>query len=239
MNKQQILNEIKRTAKANGGVPVGWRRFFTETGIKESNWKGVFWARWSDAIREAGFRPNEKITAFDDATLIEKFISLMRELGHYPVSAELQLKARNDESFPSDTPYRRFGSKKEFASKIVDYCNGRTGYDDVISLCEAISETQSVPSDDDKCPGDEIGFVYLIKSGRHYKIGRSVSVGQRERQLAIQLPQKADTIHSIRTDDPVGIEAYWHKRFESKRKNGEWFELDRADVSAFKRRKFM
>ena len=84
-----------------------------------------------------------------------------------------------------------------------------------------------------------IGFVYLLKVTKYFKIGRSSSFERRSREFAIQLPEKAETVHVIRTDDPVGIELYWHRRFESKRKNGEWFELSAPDVKAFKRRKFM
>jgi hypothetical protein len=43
----------------------------------------------------------------------------------------------------------------------------------------------------------------------------------------------------IRTDDPSGIELYWHLRFGANRKNGESFDLDRSEVAAFERWNFM
>jgi len=58
MTREQIIAEIRRTATDNGGVPLGRGRFYSETGIKESDWSGKYWARWSEAVAEAGFRPN-------------------------------------------------------------------------------------------------------------------------------------------------------------------------------------
>ena len=53
------------------------------------------------------------------------------------------------------------------------------------------------------------------------------------------IPEKLELIHKIKTDDPSGIERYWHHRFKEKRKGGEWFDLSASDVKAFKRRKTM
>jgi hypothetical protein len=91
----------------------------------------------------------------------------------------------------------------------VEYCENRNGYNDLVALCRPIAEkardeTAHVEAE----PEDVVGFVYLMKSGRHYKIGRSNSTGRREYELALQMPEKLSTVHVIRTDGPAGIEDY-------------------------------
>ncbi len=78
-----------------------------------------------------------------------------------------------------------------------------------------------------------------MKSAKYYKIGKANLAARRHRELAIQMPERLIFVHEIKTDDPFGIEAYWHNRFAEKRRNGEWFELSKDDVAVFKRRKFM
>jgi hypothetical protein len=59
VTKLYILQEIKRTTTANGGTPLRRLQFESETGIKRYDWFGVYWARWSDAIREAACLKNQ------------------------------------------------------------------------------------------------------------------------------------------------------------------------------------
>jgi hypothetical protein len=241
MDRAFILSEIKRTAALNGGKPYGYKRFESETGIKYSDWYGIFWARWSDALAETGFVANALNAPYDATFLVRKYSDLARDLSRLPSSGDLRLRARSEPGFPSHNTFARLGSKAEFIKQVADYCRGRDGYADVLPLCERYAPHANSMIDASSSPDNEsaFGVVYLMKSGRSYKIGRSNSAGRREYELAIQLPKRAILIHAIKTDDPCGIEAYWHKRFGAKRQNGEWFALDVADVKAFKRRKFM
>jgi len=240
MDKAHILREIKRTAAVNGGVPLGQQRFSSETGIKPSDWRGIYWARWSEAQQEAGFAPNQLTEAYEKTELLDKFAELALELGRLPTSNDIRLKAHNDPQFPCDTTFERLGSKARLVAQLVEHCRAKKGFEGVVRWCEEYTPRRRDPYCQSE-PSEEsgIGCVYLAKSGRFYKIGKTNSVGRREYELGIQLPERITTVHIIRTDDPDGIEAYWHNRFSAKHKNGEWFELDAADIAAFKRRKFM
>ena len=84
------------------------------------------------------------------------------------------------------------------------------------------------------------GYVYLVKSGKLYKIGCSENHWRRKSELHKQTAEGITEIHTIAAiDDAPGIEKYWHERFKDKRQHGEWFDLSPEDISAFKKRKFM
>ena len=172
--------------------------------------------------------------------LVGKFVQLIRRYGLLPTRNELMLDKRADASFPSHTVFTRMlgTTQAELAAKALDYCGRHPGFEDVGQICARRAAAPTQIEATSRRAEPILGAVYLFKSGRYYKIGRTNAAGRRERELVILMPEKGSTVHSISTDDPAGIEAYWHRRFEAKRKGGEWFDLDAADVQAFKRRQY-
>lgn len=237
--KQEIIEEIKRTAKLNNGKALGQERFTKETGFKKNDWYPHCWLRWSDAIKEADLSPNQFTMALNKDIVIKKLIDFIKELGHFPIHGELRVKAKQDSSFPSHGVFDKFGGKKKLTAAVVTYCRAHGGLDEILKICGGHASEDGLTLIENIEPQNEIdnGFVYLMKSGRYFKIGHTVAIGRRHREIKTQMPEEVNMVHYIRTDDPSGIEAYWHKRFAGKRKNGEWFDLTRADVNAFKRRK--
>lgn len=241
MDKEHILSEIKRTTIENNGVPLGIGRFAKETGINQWDWRGKYWTKWSDAIAEAGYsNPNKLQTAYPDDLLLKKLTELTQELGHFPNSTERRLKGYQDKNFPTHNTFSRFGNKNDLIQAVLKFCDKHNINTEVIDICRAaIVNEEPRQIEKEKQEEIEYGFVYLMKSGNHFKIGKSNCAERREFELRILLPEKLELIHKIKTDDPFGIERYWHERFKDKRERGEWFNLSTSDVRAFKRRKTM
>ena len=82
-------------------------------------------------------------------------------------------------------------------------------------------------------PDKPQGFIYLIKSGHYYKIGKANDLKKRISHIKLQLPFETELVHSIEAFHPYDAEKHWHQRFADKRRNGEWFELTDADVAEF------
>lgn len=80
---------------------------------------------------------------------------------------------------------------------------------------------------------DRSGVVYLLCVGNWYKIGKTNDPLRRYRELDIQLPHKPERLHHITTNDIHHLERHWHRYLREKRGNGEWFQLDQADIDEF------
>jgi len=229
-----ILAEIRRIAAANGGKAPGAGLFRSETGIIESKWRGIYWARWSDALAEAGYSANEWTAKLDSSALLRRLAEIVSDLKRLPPYSELQIMRRADASVPSPkTLQGHFSGQPDLVSALRAYCSERSEFAGVAGLLPAAIAAP-------RAGAEQVseGWVYLLRSGQHHKIGRSDQLEARVKKISIALPEAATLLHAIRTDDPPGIEAYWHRRFDGRRANGEWFKLSAADVAAFVRRKF-
>ncbi len=147
--------------------------------------------------------------------------------------------SRSRQDFPGHSTFtNHFGNKAGLVAALVEWVHENEDFADLIALLPEQKEELPERTENTSSPSPTEGFVYLLKSGNYYKIGRSEELERRVKQISVALPEKVTLEHAIRTDDPPGIEAYWHRRFAERRAKGEWFRLTVADVRAFKRRKY-
>ncbi len=216
--KEKVIRLYKELVKQHSGEPIGERIFKRETDLSHHYWKGGYWRSWSAFQKDAGYVPNIKTSKIPDQILLNSFAELALEKDVIPTEPDLMLRRKDDPSFPNKLAFRRLGGREQLLEKVAEYCKGKEKYAPVLKILnEGISErvNHKIESLGVK------GFVYLLRSGKKYKIGRSNAVGRRLRELSIQLPQKPNMVHVIETDDPEGIESYWHNRFDEKREGGE------------------
>ena len=238
MTRDAILSEIRRVAQERGGR-VGLASFLKETGIPQKQILGKHWATWNEALTAAGIattsfgRPRTEETA-----VLEAIAQLIQRSKKWPTENEFSLQRRRDSSFPGLWIIRPLRQSGSLALQLQAYCAARPDLAEAAKI--AADQTKSGSGKASPLGRAPVqGYVYMMRSGRRYKIGKTTSLSRRHREVSLDLPDETKLVHSIETDDPSGIEAYWHRRFESKRvRKTEFFTLDASDVAAFKRRKY-
>jgi Meiotically up-regulated gene 113 len=243
VTREQIIAEIRKLVAANGGDIPGERTFEAATRIKPSSWKGWFWARWTDAVRDAGYDPNALTQKIPDEELLEKLAGYVSSLDHFPVRDEINVYARTVQGFPVwQTIRKRYGGMPETAAALLEFAR-TNGNDRLAGLCEErIEREKSKPlpaPSNGSSKGTALGFVYLNYSPslRLYKIGKADNPKKRGAGISLLLPDDLIPKHEIRTDCPFLLETYWHSRFKARRKQGEWFDLTSAEIESFKSRR--
>lgn len=166
--------------------------------------------------------------------IAEAVAELAVRLGKWPTEDELRRERAQNTSFPSPTiisPLRKSG---ELSRLVRELAAAHPEFSQASSLVPPSTAVDAY------VVGEKVkGYVYMLRSGRRYKIGKSNDPSRRFREVRLELPDETSQVHAIATDDPSGIEAYWHQRFAEKRvRNTEFFSLSAEDVRAFKRRKY-
>ena len=141
-------------------------------------------------MREAGFEPNQKQEPYSTDHLLERLIELIRELRRFPVYSEIRLKSNRDSTFPTDRTFARLGAKQDLVAHVVRYCESHPGCEDILQICSQTAASSVAPTEATDTEGEAFGFVYLLRSGRFYKIGKSNAADGGNVSLLFSFPKK-------------------------------------------------
>ena len=78
------------------------------------------------------------------------------------------------------------------------------------------------------------GYVYILKSGPYYKIGRTKNILSRFPQIHLHLPFETRLVCIFYSEDMFKTEKALHQWYSKCRVNGEWFILPESEVYELK-----
>jgi molybdopterin-biosynthesis enzyme MoeA-like protein len=121
--KAEIIAKIQRIANDVGKAP-GVAVFTQLSGVPQHCWYGKFWARWSDALAEAGYANNELQRRFSSDEVLTKVLEASLRMGKIPTNPEMKMIRSSDDTFPNPkTVAAHFGSRSELIEAIRTECN--------------------------------------------------------------------------------------------------------------------
>ena len=239
MTKDAIMQRIRELAAERGGH-VSFNAFVSETGIKDK-WlrRQEWWTGWNNLLSEIGLETRKfSVPRTPESRIAEAVAVVIEREGRWPTEDDLVRERNKDRSFPSLGVIRPLRKSGALASLIVALGETPRQFSKASMIAKKHQPTEMDAVD--AGPNERVkGYVYMLRSGRSYKIGKSTDPSRRYREVRLELPDETHQVHTIPTDDPTGIEAYWQQRFAAKRiRSTEFFTLDANDVQAFKRRKY-
>lgn len=204
--RKHIVDEIRRLAEAKDGQPPGKLMFARQTGIREHQWSGVLWARWSDALAEAGYEGNTLQGRFDTSDVLTKIIEACRHYGRITTVSEMKLYQRNDLDFPSKGAIAsHFPTKVELFAAVAQRASQGAAFRDIAAMLPG--ERKGDTSYRARGPKISEGYVYLLKSGNYYKISQSNDLERCVKKIWLALPDAA-TSYQL----PHALTAFAHVR---------------------------
>ena len=230
--KQMAINYSKM--QCNGKTPS--RKALSNV-IKESEY--VYHGLSTNEFQEyCGFSPNKSglENKVEDSDLLKELADVCIAQQEIPNQKRLRKWIR-DGIYSRHTLEVRFRSLIGLQEALYIFCQDDSEYTTIFNLPGWKINFDEMQNEDATSLNISYGYVYLVRHGarNEYKIGKTYNPIRREGELKTELPEKLEPVHRVKTDDPSGVESYWHRRFAGKRKNGEWFELSGMDVKAFKR----
>src|SRR5205085_1814587 len=124
-------------------------------------------------------------------SVVPPIANLVSRLGRWPTEAELRLAKRSDPGVPAVKVVRRLEADADFMASLREHC-ARTPalvhVEGIIADRHRKHRAAAIPA------VATAGYVYMMRSGKRYKIGRTSSPTRRHREVRLDLPERTDLV---------------------------------------------